>query len=570
MRIATLLQSLRRVTLLLAFTSGVIAFSASPARAQEPASVEIWLVDDGGASQGRSALVAADGSVTVMAIVRDADGNPIDPSLYQLDITANPVGPTSGNAPVIQGRLVQFPKLPKRYLNCDTGVDPQCEFADADPADPNYGKETGGRYTVTATVEGTEISDQAQAVVLPTGTAKITARTNRYSNQLGVPLAALQAAADAHDEQAVAAAKAVLGQVWDDDDNSYMVLKVNQLMSPANAFPVTEAQLRTAGFTDGDDDVPHHDALVAMAQQLGVIRQRLAEVNLDDINHFDLQPLLNSIGNYQTLSNQFAALNPSAIGMTRNTADLDAVFTIELPQTLDLITKTADAAAARLMQRDPCDDDCWRLITTLFSGMTDTSGYLKSNIAQAGTSLANSMVGIILADLINRFAPPGVTIDVVVGSASLDVCCGDYPNSFVAGDGFVLNNRDRNSVTLLGCIDDSLVRALYRLNPNPMDLAAGIRLYFRILSIEKSTGRLSRSVAVLDNWIWASVMAVGRPVTVVRTPDELWAMEMRWPAGFPLVNQGSLPCAGVVLVFNFDTGAFRAHNVVFWPRSCHP
>ncbi len=110
------------------------------------ASLEISLSD---------AFVAPNGSVVVTPTLRDASGAVMSNAGYQFVVGATPVGTVTGNAPVISGLTVSFPKLTKTLISPNPTIDPNGDYADTDPSDPNFGRETGGTYRITVTLAGT-------------------------------------------------------------------------------------------------------------------------------------------------------------------------------------------------------------------------------------------------------------------------------------------------------------------------------------------------------------------------------------------------------------------------------
>src|SRR5581483_7881293 len=130
-------------------------------------------------------VAAPDGSINVSPTAFDVNGNPINDPALQFSISIAPNGLTIGNSPVISGNTISFPRLVKKLINQNTTLDPNGLYADGDPSDSNYGKETGGSYTVTTTLAGTQLTANAGVTVLPSGTAAITLLAEKYALQLG-------------------------------------------------------------------------------------------------------------------------------------------------------------------------------------------------------------------------------------------------------------------------------------------------------------------------------------------------------------------------------------------------
>src|SRR5262249_19057469 len=120
--------------------------------------------------------IAPGESVVANPQVVDAGGNIVSSAAtFTMTVTPKP-GLAMGNIPVVNGMTVTFPKLNKRLVGQNPTIDPNGDYADGDPTDPNYGKETGGIYTVEITVSGTAVKGSADLLVLPSGTASITLR----------------------------------------------------------------------------------------------------------------------------------------------------------------------------------------------------------------------------------------------------------------------------------------------------------------------------------------------------------------------------------------------------------
>src|SRR5262249_53254572 len=106
--------------------------------------------------------------------VVDAAGNVIPNAAgFTMTVTPKP-GLTVGAAPAVNGLSASFPKLQKRLIISDPLLDPTGKYADTDPTDPNYGKETGGIYTVEVTLNGANLKGSVDLAVVPGGTPEIT------------------------------------------------------------------------------------------------------------------------------------------------------------------------------------------------------------------------------------------------------------------------------------------------------------------------------------------------------------------------------------------------------------
>ena len=314
--------------------------------ALKPASVQVLLSND---------LVAPDGTTMVIPVVRDKGGTVINDPTFEYRIRIVATGPVAGNPPVIEGRSIRFPKVVKQLLNPNPQVDPTGEFADADPADPNYGKETGGIYTVTATLigrgaqlAGRSLSGNADVIVLPTGTAKITVRTKQYGDQLAAALGALDKALVTGNPQQIDLAKQQLQAVAADPSNSFEVLSVNNVTAPPNGLPVTPAQLIQAGFQSGVDDAPFATILNALQSQTILARNRVEQIDPLNVTQADVDALQTIANDCETISKQLAALNLSALGTAYQSDKLNAIISSDMTRLFDTVTRKVIAIAANI------------------------------------------------------------------------------------------------------------------------------------------------------------------------------------------------------------------------------
>jgi hypothetical protein len=102
-------------------------------------------------------------------------------------------------------------------------------------------------------------------------------------------------------------------------------------------------------------------------------------------------------------------------------------------------------------------------------------------------------------------------------------------------------------VGLIGCVDSQAIRNLATLS-KPKDLAAGIRLFNKITSLASALQR-DQSVAAVE-------------VPDFIEEDFIFGGDLLYFGdGWPRVNQGRLPCVGLVIVMNMETGSFAASNV---------
>jgi len=563
-------------------------FTVTQAAGGGPASIVVKLSDE---------VAAPGGIVTVTSVALDGSGNPInDPSL-QFSISISPNGLTSGNAPVIQGNTITFPKLIKALLNQDLVNDPTGEFADGDPTDPNYGKETGGSYRVMASLVGSSLSGTADVIVLPTGTASITATLYQYSNQLNSIMTAAKTAIQNNDATGMAKAHSDLLALMGNTDFSADVLRANNVIAPPNGGAPTAAQLIGLGFLPAPDDNAFASTAASIINQVQLARARIDQIDITTLSQADIDALTLIRNNYQTLTQQFSALKPSPLGVTQQAANLNVLLAVELPLLLDSIKVKAEAilqhfspiTTAQARRPQPVNY-CGRLqpikfvkgtapwqqragrpkasrsprvkraqlidfFSTMFSLITDFEGFCKGNIIEGGASLANDIVNIEVANLINAFSSGGLQIDFVQASSSVAFVCPNFMPTTIDGTGFS-QTPGNNQVLLIGCFDSQLLRNLLTLKFKPnMDYAAKIRLIFKLRSIGK--GVLKGVQDSMFALVAADIVQPG-----IFDPE----LELVFSSGWPRTNLSRLPCVGVVTVFNLETGDFQALNLDFLPN----
>ena len=186
-----------------------------------------------------------------------------------------------------------------------------------------------------------------------------------------------------------------------------------------------------------------------------------------------------------------------------------------------------------------------------FSTLTDLAGTARGNIIELSASLINNIVNISIANIINSSSSGDLTIDFILGSSSLAFVCPDYAPSTISGSGFGLS-PNVIKVALIGCFNSQAIRNLLTLS-KPNDWAAAIRLANKIISLAEAAARSS------------SVAAVEVPDFI--DEDFIFGGErLNFLDGWPRVNQGRLPCVGVVIVINLDTGSIAAQTSNFLGR----
>jgi hypothetical protein len=109
-----------------------------------------------------------------------------------------------------------------------------------------------------------------------------------------------------------------------------------------------------------------------------------------------------------------------------------------------------------------------------------------------------------------------------------------------------------NTVAVIGCINSYAIRSLLTLS-KPKDLAAGVRLISKIKSIVEGVAR-DMSIASIEDPAYMREGLFGG------------GLQMVFPAGWARVNQGRLPCVGIVIAFNLETGSFHAVNANMLPE----
>ncbi len=525
-------------------------------------------------------VVAPGGQVLVTPTLRDANGVVIDSSGQAFALTVTPVGPVAGAAPVVNGLAVNFPKLNKRLLSPDPTLDPNGEFADTDPADPQYGKETGGIYRLTVTMAGSALSSSKDVVVLPSGSAPITVTANRYAGALGGLL--LQAQQGIVNGNAVLTeqARAALRAVDSTRDYSHAVLSATQSMVPPDGGALTPALLTANGFAPGAQDAAFASTLAQLNTRLVQARTLLEATNVTALTQTQVDALQAAALAYKQGLQALQTLKPSALGATQQQAAFNQALAVEVPKLLDTIkrkagdllgvTVTSAAAAAPVLTLTLPDlpplpglgaptpaamyagtrpVQLYTFAATMFGILTDLSGTARGNIIELSITLANSLLNIQLANVINRNGAGSMTLDYCLGSASFAYVCPNYTPSRIGGYGF---GRDAGAVkvALVGCVNSKQLRDLITLRM-PKDLAAGIRLINKLVSLASSLQQEG------------GVAAVVVPDYIQEDPFGLADDMMYFGAGWPRVNQGRLPCVGTVIVMNTAKGGIAAVNVNF-------
>jgi hypothetical protein len=510
--------------------------------------------------------IAPGESITASPEVLDAAGNIIaGPQAFTMTVTPKP-GLATGSAPQVNGMTATFPKLMKRLLNHDATKDPEGRWTDGDPADPNYGKETGGLYTLTVTLNSTAVKGVADIAVIPSGTAGITTRVQRFAadlnNVLGIASQGFATATPA----VVAAARGQLSNVLANRDYSLALLATNHVLAPPNGFPVTTAQI-AGRFPSSVDDAAFGKALERHIAHLAIVRARLDQINPALPSQTDVDALRSALNAYRTMTDQVAALKPSPVGVVQHGRLLNTLFRSEMPKLLDVmgrkslailnavdgitITAKTDSLRAASLQNNAFPTDALlNIYSELFSVFTDFSTYARAQCIELGISLANSLVNIALANALNELSPGGLAVDFAAGGSQFSFICPRYPNSYVEGRGFSSNLED-NSVAVIGCLNSNALRTMLTMSP-VKDMAAAIRLMFDIKSLA-------------DAFSGDAGIAANAEPDFLRDGFFSGGTQMVFRQGWPKVNQGRIPCVGVIIAFNLESGSFHSANANMLP-----
>ena len=188
----------------------------------------------------------------------------------------------------------------------------------------------------------------------------------------------------------------------------------------------------------------------------------------------------------------------------------------------------------------------------MFGILTDISGAARGNIIELSITLMNSLLNIQVANVINQGGGGGLSIDYCLASSSFAFVCPDYMPTRIGGSGF---GRDVAAikVAVVGCLPGNLLRNLATLSV-PSNIAAAIRLINKVVSITNSLRQEG------------GVAAVVVPDFIAEDDFGLGSDMLYFGSGWPRVNQGRLPCVGIVIVMNTQSGGLAAVNLNFLPR----
>ena len=515
-----------------------------------------------------SQVIPWGGTVTITPQLLDSGGNPITNPAPVFDFSVVAVGTTSGNAPVLSGNTIQFTKLTKTLLNQNLTVDPNGIIADTDPNDPNFGKQTGGVFTVTATLRG-GTSASKTVVVLPTGTAPITAQTFTYSDQLTTALNNILTAYQANGHAGLTAAKAALQTLITTPGMNAQALGVNQVLAPPDGRLIALSQIVAAGITASPDDATFVTTLNNLHSTITAAISSINALDPANLTQAAVTAVQTATSAYKAQLNTLNGLHPSPIALANNNALLNQVMASDIPTLLDAIGSKVGAVAAplsgsirqfehspvvwaRLTNKLGIAPQLFDIFSLAFGACVDLAGTAKSNIITLAISLANDIINLEVAGLVNKNAPPGMIIDGVVGSASLSFVCNTFPGSFIEGSGFS-PDASEDKALLLGCVDSATIATLLTISV-PKGVGQAINQINLLVSAAQALPNAFNVVA-LDT---ASSFSAGTSFVFADGDDTI-----TFDNGFTKVNQSPIPCVGVIIPINMADALFAAINVDF-------
>jgi T5SS/PEP-CTERM-associated repeat protein len=549
-------------------------------QSSDPATVSLAIVQYLTLSLSADIVMPGESS-TCTATPVDVNGQPIlDPSLsYSFSIAANDL--TFGPLPTVSKNIIAFPRLSKTLITQMPG-DTHFKYGYTISSDPNYGKEFGGSYTVTATLQGGSFTAQAPIIALPTGTSRFTAATKSYTDQLRQKLVALTLAADQRDSQVIAQARDALTALGHTTYFDSVELQFNQADAPVDGDPVTLDQMIQAGMVGNNDDPQLVTVLDSMTSRLDQITQQIQAIDPANLSQEDVDAIHSSVQSYGLLSSQFSALSPSALGTKQASEQINALLADRIPKLLDALRAKSIVFADEAINRSQSmstsgltGEDWWTAFSEIFEAAVGLDDYLTGNQITAATILANSAINIMIANLINHLNPGAFDYFEVYASASLsfNVCplwTGLDGSRISAPFGFSPNPR-KNVIALVGCIDPEWVDLLF----HGFRLSQGwqAKLQFLIDLIDAGQSGydwVNSTTEAPPHWASTGLFAVGRPESVeisLPNPDD-WR-DLVSPQGWPSVAQGSFGCVGTVIVFNLEDMSAHAENANFLPE-CTP
>lgn len=558
-----------------AFNPASLSWSVTGVLPNAPASLQVQLSEP---------VVAPDGSVTISPVLLNSSGEVIDDSAAQFTLSVAPVGVVFGNAPVVSGMSVSFPKLVKRLINLNPSTDPEGLYADADPTDPNYGKETGGTYRVTVRLAGSTVSGSADVRVLPSGTAGITLKSLAYADALGTALELAQQAVTNRDALLLTQARSSLAATKANPDFSQTVLGTNNVLAPADGQVPTLAQLSARGLVAGAQDAQYTAAMATVLQRIRDARTALNALNVSSLSQASVDTLASSITAYKQALQTLQSYKLSAYGTVQQQAAIQQQLAVEIPLLLDAIKSQSDAlltvvtmagAPAPTLAAFKTKDlgllgrstplsmyaqtrpvqwaTYFTMWSSVFSMVTDLKGAARTNIAELSLSLVSTLINIQAAEVVNRTPPGAFFIDYVYASSSTAAMCPNYRPTRIIGTGL---GDDPNAyrVVVVGCISSDVLSKLIT-QTWPKDVNAYIRLANKVVSIGYS----------LSNQ--GGVASVQTPSAIMYDDIGFDEYMLYFPSGWPRVNQSRLPCSGLVVVMDLVRGGMQAFTPMALP-SC--
>lgn len=518
-----------------AFTIGLIGV---------PYSVRLNLTDS---------AVAPGGIIIARPVALDAAGNVVSGpgQLFSMAVTPKP-GQTYGNAPVVNGLSVSFPKLTKRVINQNPELDPTGKYADGDPTDPYFAKETGGLYSLEVRLQGTQAAGSATVAVLPSGTAEKTLRLAGYARQLSDAAAAGRQAMRDKNAAAIEAARAQLLSLQTNVDYSPRIFAVNNVLAPPNGIPVTVAQV-AARFPAAPDDARFAQGLASLVAQLKLIRQRIELISPATLTQADVDALASGTAAYRAMAQQLGTMKPGPLGVTQQSDKLNELMRLEMPKLFEAMTKKSLEVLAAVQAPSFKSAEALRgadspFFDNLYAIFKDIGGYANENIIELLGSLVNDLVNIAIAGAVNSNSNGSINIDFIAAGGQFSFACPLWQNTYIEGTGFS-PDAFMNDVTVIGCINSSALRDLLSLK-KAKDIKSAYKLIEDVKKIAEAMG--------LDK------------IASFETPSYMReglfeGTQMVFPNGWQKVNQGRIPCVGIVITSNLDTGDIHAVNMNMLP-----
>jgi hypothetical protein len=273
---------------------------------------------------------------------------------------------------------------------------------------------------------------------------------------------------------------------------------------------------------------------------------------------------------YKTALAVLNALQPSSYAMALNNDFFNQVMNQDIPTLLDatktLVATAATPLSAQLMKsRSSTVAVAWAtrrlglapqfldIFFTMFGACVDLEGTALTNIVTLSISLANDIINLEVADLINSNAPPGMSIDWIQAAAFVGDVSPNYAGTFV--DAFSFDpNPANDKVVLVGAVNSGVFANILTFSP-PKGIGQSINFLYTLYSTAQSIANSLNIIAVVvpDQEIpGGGIFGDGSDEIVFNN-------------GWPQVNQSALPAVGIVVVTNAKTGTFSAQNIELIP-----